>query len=231
MPYLQNGSFEDPYTEREAPEVKVAEGWHAWYSLGTPPQEPKQGPCARPEFKPVYRRDFAYRVLSGDAAQCWFTTYKVMDGGLMQKVSVPIGAKLTFSANCQAWCTNGNDPRASERELYFCLGVDLSGGDNPFENTVWTDWLYGTSEYQPLELCAFATGSKATLYIRAWNKWRSRHADAYVDRAKLLIESPEPPPDPDPVPPAGWTEEQIRTFARQEAIKVVQEIAQSIIEK
>jgi len=203
MNLLQNPNFSGPYTSRSRGNEIVAANWHEFYrNEAIPPHEPSQGPTGLPEYKPVYKRDFPYRVQYGDAAQCFFSFHRVMDAGVLQRVDVETGRWLRFRANVQAWCSNGDDPRKSEREMYVSLGIGVHS--DPFElGAIWTPWQYIGAEYVMLTSPAVQAWSRQTFVaVRAWNKWKSKHADLYVDYAELTYVdiggTPEPEPEPEP---------------------------------
>jgi len=215
---LTNGGFEGSYTERGAPEVKVALGWEPFWATGDPPKERGQGPCARPEYKPVLAAQFPYRVKAGLAAQCWFLNYRVMDAGILQRVKVQAGRRYEFWVAAHAWCSNGDDPHVSDGEMYLSLGLDLGGGTNPFEQgVVWTPWrLLGADYARCGTLAVTALTEQMTVYVRAWNKWRLKHNDVYVDEAELNDVSAGPPPEPGT---AAVDYDRIRQIVREELNK------------
>ena len=52
-----------------------------------------------------------------------------------------------------------------------------------------------TAEYQALEMQATADAPHATVFVRAWNKWRLSHNDVYVDAVTLEVEGAAPSGD------------------------------------
>jgi hypothetical protein len=197
MSELVNPSYELPYNEQGAGEVKVANGWTAFFSEGETIEG--QGPTARPEYKPLPKTIDEHRVIDGNTAQCWFTNWKIHDAGVYQRVTnIPAGATATFKANGQVWCSDSDDPRVSDGELYFRLGIDPTGGiDYRSGNVVWTDLVFGTKDYQEIQVSAIAQATSITVFVRSWNKWALKHNDMYVDKASLIIEGGGtiPPPD------------------------------------
>ena len=128
MNVLRNSDFEGPYVVHEN-EVKVAPDWMPFFSGGEAPEGGER--CYQPEYKPIPRSLAAYRVHSGDTAQCWFVRWKVMDAGVYQTVQVPVGALITLRAHAHCWCSQSDDPRKADGELYARLGRDLPGGEGP----------------------------------------------------------------------------------------------------
>lgn len=193
---LTNPSFEGVYTEREAGEVKVALDWVPFYSEGETAEG--QGPTVRPEFKPLPASLDPLRVIDGDIAQCFFVRWNIMQAGVYQRVvGLPANTLVTFKANVQTWCSESDDPRADDGEMYFRVGLDLDGQTDPFTlGVVWSDWVRGTKDYQELSVSAITLTTNVTVFVYAWNKWKLSHNDAYVDKASLVVEQEEPPEPP-----------------------------------
>jgi len=232
---LINPSLEGDYTERGAPELKVAPGWEIAFRHGqTAPDGPNDADhvCGRPEYKPMLASSHPTRVLHGQKSQCAFIRWKVMDACILQRVPVPVGRLLTFRANVHAWCSNSDDPGVCDGELYFRLGLDLLGGISPFYTypgvqpspLIWTDWQPALSIWQELELQAEATDPYATVFVRFWNKYRYAHNDAYIDDLALLVEQgPEDgdqQPGPIPEPGAYVTRQELATIFRTMAAQL-----------
>ena len=216
---LKNPSLEEPYVRHGADELQVAEGWTLTWREGEPvphPDAPQDSDhfCARPEYEAISHLQAPYRVLSGDTAQKAVIRWKIMDACIMQKAQVPVGRLLTLRAMVHAWCSDSDDPQAHDQELYFCLGLDLEDGVNPFRPAppsilVWSDWTLATNKYQEIELAAQATHPYVNAIIRFWNKRRNSHNDAYIDDVKLLVNMDDQPPTPGPtdaVSAAQWVE-------------------------
>ena len=201
---LQNGNFEDRFTQREAPQIVVAEYWVPFYHDNEPPPADGSAPVYRPEYKPITRAIDAYRIKDGDKAQAWFKTRAAMDAGVLQCATVPAGAIVTFTAHVQAWCSNSDDPRVSDGEMYFKVGIDPWGGTDGFADTVrWDgDWYLVRGDYVERSIAVVAQEAQVTVFVRAWNKWALKHNDAYLDACSLTIAGGEPAP-PVPPPPGG----------------------------
>ena len=203
---MKNPSFEKPYSIREAQQVSVAEGWEPFYLDNVPP--PTGGgnpqPVYRPEYKELPRSLDAARVIDGDSAQAWFKLKANIDAGVYQRVAVPAGATCTFSAHVQAWCSNSDDPRVSDGEMYFKVGIDPSGETDAYsEQVVWDDdWYLVRGEYVKRSIAVVAGAAHITVFVRAWNKWAMKHNDCYLDKCSLTITGGEPAP-PVPPPPGG----------------------------
>jgi len=204
---IGNPGFEMPYTTWwNASEVRVAHDWKPFWSEGDPPMEQNQGPCARPEYKPISGADYPHRVLSGKHAQAFFVFYRVMDAGVMTEVSLPRIGFLEFTISAHAWCDGGDDPDVSRGEMYLSLGIDPYGRAEPkAQGVVWTPWVPLDGVWMRARtLPVFIPGTAAiTLYVRAWNKWRLKHNDVYLDNAHCFLLEPVGEPQPTPPPPNG----------------------------
>ena len=182
---MRNGDLEGTYNQIDNTTL-VACDFMPFYS--SVQSELGSEVCQKPEFKPIPRSLAPYRIKSGDTAQCLFIRWKLYDGGLWQECQVPAGALVRFSGWVQTWCSQSDDPHADDGELYFQLGLDLDGGINPWAPEVlWSGWERGTRAYQELEISAIATGPWVTCFVRAANKWRVSHNDAYIDLLRLEV--------------------------------------------
>jgi len=212
---LTNPSFEGEYV-RHGGTVLVAAGWRPFWTEGDPPQEPQQGPCAMPEYKPLPRSLDARRVVDGDTAQCWFLNWKVMDAGIYQVVDVTEGKWYRFSVSAQAWCDKDNDPALSRGEMYLSLGIDPEGESSPFRVGVqWSPWKWVGPDHKRFESLEVQAQKPAiTVCIRTWNKWKLRHNDVYVDAA--LLETVDHGGGGPVEPGEGVDYERIREIVREE---------------
>ena len=143
---LRNGGFEGAYTEGVAPE------WEPFWLEGMPHEG--QGPATRPEFKPVTTEIDPARIVEGDKAQEWYVRWNTMDAGVYQQVTgLQAGQSLTFSASVQVWCSQNDDPRADDGELYMRVGIDPMGGVDPWAGSVqWSGWKRGTKEHERISV-------------------------------------------------------------------------------
>lgn len=200
--WLRNPGFEGAYVEQDGiGEVKVADGWRAWWNEGLPPAEHSQGPCQRPEYIAARMDVDRGRVIQGARAQGWCLRFKVMDAGVYQHLTgLPVGREFVFSVYAHTWCSDRDDPRAADGEMYLTLGVDQTGGINPRAVHVrWTEWERLTADYRDIMIEGRTAGPSLTIFVRAWNKWKLSHNDVYIDDAGLTIaDDDEPPPDPEP---------------------------------
>lgn len=210
---LINPGFEDAFTERDAGEVKVAEGWEPWWLPGT-----------RPEYKDA--SPYANRIHSGDHAQQFFTTYATHTAGIYQRVNVPVGSTLTFSAYVHAWSQFRSGAQGRYR---MKIGLDPYGGVDPeSSDIVWSDGgnaIQPYDGYTKLSIETLARSDRTTVFIWGQAEWAVKDNNGYVDDTALVAVSPEPPPTP---PPAGLTEAEVAAIARREVIAVLREMVEGL---
>jgi hypothetical protein len=211
-----------PY-EREAGEIACPEGWMAWYRHGLPVEhDPQNGVgWAAPEVRPCGLIPDPRRVHAGNWGCLVFTFSRIHDAGLFQQVTVPAGTRLRLSAWAHAWSNvwgspHESDPRWSEgshvgynaffaeegtaglddadRNFTFWLGIDPTGGTNPYAPTVvWGKGAHIYNAYHqvpPVEVTAQA--DKVTVFLRSRTLWPFKHNDAYWDDVVLEAVSPMP---------------------------------------
>lgn len=87
----------------------------------------------------------------------------------------------------------------TERNFIFRVGIDPTGGTNPFAGSVvWGKRAHIYNVYHeapPVE--AIAQSSTATVFLLSKTKWTYKHNDAYFDDATLeVVDAPEPPEPP-----------------------------------
>jgi len=197
---LANPSFEEPYIEQGAPELKVAEGWIAWW-------DPRD---TRPEYKPATPENSANgppRIREGERAQQFFNNWGKHTAGVYQTVSgLTPGAELRFSAWVQAFSSNENDFWHSAGKYRMRIGLDPYGGQDPESpDVVWSNGGHAVEpydEYEYLEVDTVAKSDRATVFVWGQAEWRLHHNNAYVDDARLVqavgLATPTPGPGPTP---------------------------------
>lgn len=209
---LKNPSFEGVYTARGAGEVQVAPEWTPWWSEGLREIPGIDGgsagsiPTARPEYKPLPRSLDAYRVHSGDTAQCWFSFSRTNYAGLYQQVPVVVGKTYQFAVWAQAWASSDSSkPHESPGELYISLGIDPDGGGWwKSRGIAWAQWQPVTNVYQRfVSLPITALKPLISVWIASGVKWALLHGDIYTDDAELCEVSPAISPTPEPQPEPG----------------------------
>lgn len=215
---VRNPNFEQPFIQHDNGPIFVAEHWLPFWTLRMPPQEEAQGPCARPEFKPIDKVTFPYRVHDGDHAQCFFSYHKVMDAGVYQQVEVDQGSIHQFSLFGHGWSTNTNDPNLHDGEMYITLGIDPWGRVDPWERgVIWTNWMWLGPQYVEFRsVPTTANSTKITLFVEVWNKWRLQHNDAYLDSVTLHELDQDIIIDPPPVEGCGFDIAMVRNVVREE---------------
>lgn len=200
---LVNGGFNLPYSVHPYHDnIFTADGWLPWWA-GEKWPEQDQDPdrvLAVPEYKAITVIDDANRVLEGDACQCFFVFSKLMNAGVYQQVQVGAGKRVTYRQPFHTWCSQSDNPRVSDGELYLRVGIDVRGGvDWQAPSIVWGKWVRGGPEYVTTSVSAVAETDDVTLWVHAWNKWALKHDDCYLDGAELEVEGDGPEPLPDGV--------------------------------
>lgn len=200
--------FEGPYhAQDDIPQVRVPEGWHAWWLIGNPLGEPGVAEHFRPEFGPKYAREFPYRVREGAAALAMYNSYATHHAGVWARVPVVAGQEIRFSVWAHIWTGAGSgDPPVSDGDRYnyaVSVGIDPHGGTDPLsDEVIWSDELAyeAWDEYHQLSVSAVAQAAYVTVFTRGRCKWRVLHNDSYWDDARLEGSSSVQPP---PLPPIG----------------------------
>jgi len=179
----------------------------------------------QPEVRDAWATHDPRRVHSGQKGMLLFTFYRKHDAGFLQQVQVTPGARLRLAAWAHAWSNwhggpHPDDPRWSDgpgynagfllegqapddnwRNFAFYVGIDPTGGTNPFADTVvWGQGAHIYNQYaQPPAVEATAQADRVTVFLRSKTLWPFKHNDAYWDDAELVAvgeEEPEPPPPP-----------------------------------
>lgn len=195
-----NGSFDLPYeVHPQHDNIFTAHGWTPWWSDKKWPDQDQnvERPLAVPEYKAITLLDDARRVLDGDSCQCFFVFAKLMNAGVYQQVKVGAGRRCTFSLPFHTWCSQSDNPRVSDAELYLRVGIDTRGGsDWDAASVVWGNWVRGMAEYASTSISAVSECDTVTLWVHAWNKWAVKHNDVYLDGAEFEVQGDVPEPQP-----------------------------------
>ena len=184
---IVNQSLGEPYNMQGDPpvgEVRVADGWTAWWKQGSRPSV-----LHRPEFCPFTDR------------QKVFSTSSTHRGGIYQRVAVEPGTRLMLVAN--GWYSStkagialvvGIDPEGTVPEGF---GYDVPG------SVEWGVWQGETSnprhpERTPVDhsVIAEAQSSFVTLYLRSECMWPGKDASAFWNNVRLFKEVAGPEPQP-----------------------------------
>jgi hypothetical protein len=152
-------------------------------------------------------------VHSGQKAILLFTFFRKHDAGFLQQVAVTPGAKLRLTAWAHAWSNHKDGPhpddgRWSEGPGYdggfllegeaadsnwqnftFYVGLDPTGGINPFAGTVvWGQGAHIYNEHAQVPTAeASAQADTVTVFLRSETSWAFKHNDAYWDDAELIV--------------------------------------------
>lgn len=214
---------------REAGEIRVADGWEgAWYLHGLPVPHDNENTVgySAPEARCTDAASPA-RFRGAKPGYMMFTFSRAHHCGLYQIVSnIKTGSTIKLSGYAHAWSNDWNkprtdDPRWSEgpgygpgyklegtddsklwRNFTFQLGIDPTGGVDPFADTVvWGQGAHIYNEFGPVpEVSVVAQGDSVTVFISSKALWPYKHNDAYWDDIVLTaVSDPDPPPPPDPI--------------------------------
>jgi LysM repeat protein len=211
---LANPGFERPYVAIPGHEnMRIAEGWTAWWVQGSA-EEVAQGYRLAPEYKAAFTYDFPYnRVRSGELAQQYFHSWGNFQGGIYQRVKVPVGARLQFTLWGMAWSCDrenkGNCPRATSGDpspMHMRIGIDPTGGTDPFSPAiVWSPEHNPYDAWSQFSVEAVSQNSTVTVFTYAYPDYRSQDNNVYLDDASLVIVSPPPTPTSLPTRPKPTT--------------------------
>jgi len=173
--------------------IIVANGWEPWW-LAT---DPEGNQADQPEYNPMLAADFPDRVLDGDASQHWFIMWRRMSAGIYQRINVGAGRRVTTRVPFHVWCSQSDDPKRDDGELYMRIGLDRNGGTDPESADVeWSNWVRGTNSWTIISLSLVTEQDDVTLFVHAWNKWALKHCDIFVDAIEFEVEGDEPAPPP-----------------------------------
>lgn len=230
---------------REAGEIACPAGWNPWYRHGLPVEhDPQNGVgWSAPEVRPCGLVPDPARVRSGQFGCLVFTFSRIHDAGLFQQVSVTPGTRLRLSAYAHAWSNawgspHEDDPRWSEgnrvgynaffaeagtpglddaeRNFTFWLGIDPTGGTDPYAPTVvWGKGAHIYNAYRavpPVEVTA--QGDKVTVFLRSRCLWPFKHNDAYWDDVVLEVVSALPQVSLRAEPASPEAEQNVRIVAQ-----------------
>lgn len=194
-----------PY-EKDKGNVFTPPGWLTWFRHSP-------GTWDEPEVGDAWKWEDPRRVHSGEKGLKLFTFYRRHDAGLLQQVDVEPGTLITVSAWAHAWSNwqdgpHPSDPLWSEGPGYDCgfalegeapdtdwenftfwVGVDPTGGIDPYADTVvWGDGAHIYNCYHqvpPVE--AEALTHKVTVFLRSRTLWPFKHNNAYWDDVELTV--------------------------------------------
>lgn len=201
---LENGDFEGGWREIGAPELKVADGWEAWWHHTD----------TRPEYKIATKVVDALRIHEGEQAQQWFNNYATHTAGIYQVVEgVDVGREVILTAFVQCFSRNDDTNwRKSDGRYRMRVGIDPYGGINPESpDIVWSVTMQPYDDYKAISVPTVTRSDRLTVFVWGQAEWAVKHNDAYVDSVELwYADDKEPPPEPPPDPGQGITEARVR---------------------
>ncbi len=199
---LQNPSFEGGSRKTEAEGTSlssaVSDGWFPWFVRGG------ENINREPEFKveSVAVGGDPYRIRSGGQSMKWFNTWATHDAGIYQRVAVPRGSTVQFSAYAMAYTgeADGWNPDLKtflsdpEKPGNYALmvGIDPTGavpagvGAAPPASVVWSAPSLAMDNWVRLEVSAQAQASAVTAYLRGNPYWAVKHNDSFWEDACLV---------------------------------------------
>lgn len=204
---LTNPGFEPPYNVVVTAEGggSVANGWSPWWF-----NDP--GPAfAAPEFAIAPKEYDPNRVHGGSAAQAIFRPSVLWQGGVYQKVNVPVGALLEFSAWGHAWSSFCQKPASGDpicdpsdshygigaNRIYMMVGIDPTGADSPFGNMVmWSPVRVVWDHFEQFTVHARAQSPTVTVFTWSSTEYPAVVNNVYWDDAalKVIDQASTPPP-------------------------------------
>lgn len=116
--------------------------------------------------------------------------------------SAGVGQEIAFISEGEAPELCGDPWSDAIQNFTFRLGVDPTGGTNPYADTVVWGWgAHIYNEFAPVpEVEVVAEAEMVTVFLHSKTLFAFRHNDAYWDDVELTVEGETPPP-----PPPGGT--------------------------
>jgi hypothetical protein len=201
----------------------IANGWAAWSVWGYSATSRQ----AEFDMEDIRRLDHysTYRAHSGNTSQKFSTAWGTHNAGLYQRIAVPKGSTVTFSAWVQIFtgekAGNWNGEPISDLNqpgnYRVYVGIDPFGdepgmvGSPPSTRVVWSapiidrDTRRYDSKNQPydawvqLEVTTKAEADYVTVFIRGEPEFPVRHNVSYWDDACLTFVPPKPVPTATPL--------------------------------
>ena len=192
--------------ERDVGNIFTPTGWVTWFR-----HDP--GTWDQPEVRDAWVTHDPKRVHTGQKGMLLFTFFRKHDAGFLQQVQVTPGTRFRLTAWAHAWSNwhdgpHPDDPRWSEgpgheagfalegevlgsewRNFAFYVGIDPTGGTDPFaETVVWGRGAHVYNEYAQLPAVeATAQADTVTVFLRSKTLWAYKHNDAYWDDVELVV--------------------------------------------
>lgn len=187
---------------RDVDNIFVPPDWIFWFR-----HEP--GTWDQPEGSPLQE---SLRVYNGNWAYGYFAFFRKMDGGFYQQIQVSVGTCLRLAAHAHAWSNSHDglhpdDPYWSEgagysagfklegettgddwRNFTFYVGIDPTGGLNPYASTViWSRGAHIYNAYAQVPIVeTTAQSTTVTVFIRAVTLLPFKHNNCYWDNITLV---------------------------------------------
>jgi hypothetical protein len=180
---LHNGDFEGGFSQREAPEIVVANGWEAWWQEGTP-EEQAQGYLKRPEYKPD-------SSLASGTQQKLFNSFATHTAGISQRVTVQEGSQLALTARVYVWSSDEDDYNRSDPPGNYevTVRIDPTGSTGAWSGAVvWSAPQVMYDQWIDLEVNAVAQAGVVTVFLRGTVEWRVKNNNSYWDDAVLMVD-------------------------------------------
>lgn len=189
--FIPNNWTRDTFTGVEYGEIYTPEGWVTWW---------EEGEYSRPECRVIYNESpftSPSRIYQGYHAGMCFTFFRKQHAGYYQRVEgLEPGAMVEGWYYAHAWSCNENnggfscgDPEA----FSFRVGIDPTGGVNPFSDTIiWSKEQFIYDKYErvgPVQATVGPAGA-VTFFLRSHGKWPYIHNDAYWDNPSLYYVEP-----------------------------------------
>jgi len=206
---LRNPKFDAPYTSRDAPEIRIANGWNEWNT----PRTYWVGPIKRFESEPS-----TFLTHSGTYSQKQHQRYALSRGGVMQKITVTPGKWYRFACWVWVYCSTRDDNVSAGGDLHARVGINPWGAwpdhyaSIPGKECDKYDPAEGYDKWVQIEVIAPAFGNEITVFTEALSQHTVSHNDVYWDDASFgevdLGDAPPPvePPDPPPVGECGFVD-------------------------
>jgi len=217
-----NPGFEGPYHAWDGiNEFQVADHWTPWWweDLNRFPK------YFRPEYKRAMASLFPNRVLSGESAQQWFTSYASHQAGMYQQIfNVTPGLSYRFSIWAQVWSSNEDNAYTSvdPANPRLFIGIDPTGNWDPGSpDIVWSNEGPMSSlidQWGMMTVEATAANNIITVFMRTTPDFDNKHNDMYWDNASLIaVALPPPTPAPPTITPIPVTPSPVPPTATPQA--------------
>lgn len=218
---LENPGFEGGFHEQDGiGELKIADGWHAWYIEG-------QG-HHRPEYALELLTVGKGRVYEGAKAQKQATTFAKQDGGIYQRVGgFEPGKWYQFSAYVWIWSSDENNADVSEKNGKYSALVGLNPWGSCWpthRTTIWGMEEFSYDRWSRISVTAQAWSENLCLFTRGVQEYPVRHGDGYFDAVTIREVAepgggetcPTPEPCPTGPPGEGCNYDTIRSIVQEE---------------